>query len=249
MKKNIVLFFIVMSLLYAHQVLAQFTSGGVSYDTIKTTTKRVHPIGYGYINIGVAIPFSNPFTSNSTLTTSFAADYEGIGNMGGNIGFDVGFGGVYALNGINRHLIRQLDLGIAQNFNFTYLPWSYNTLGDPYTTYDYNGFMIVSTSLAPALIINPAPNIDLHIDVMYKLGFGVTFGGGFENDGTYIIRREDPGFSFYHGPTINFRYSALIIGFEGSFVGDYGTMDVNGGGYLTCGLPLNNFAIKLGVRI
>ena len=230
-------------------MFAQFTSGGVSSDTIKISTKRVRPIGYGYFNVGVAVPFSPTFTTNSTFLTTWNADYAGVGAMGGNVGFDVGFGGVYSLNGINKHLIRQIDLGICQSFNFTYLPWSYYSLGAPYTTYDYNGFMIISTSLAPVFIINPVPKIDLHIDIMYKIGLGVTFGGGFENAGTYIIRREDPGFSFYHGPTINFRYSALIVGFEGSFVGDYGTMDVNGGGYLNCRLPLNNFAVKLGVRI
>jgi hypothetical protein len=248
------------------QINAQFTKGGtyknyekyhVTYDTIKTvrtvatTGGQMEKVGYFFFNVGPAIPISKPFTRDPEPFGLIDADYGGYGGLGGSTGVDIGIGGVYGIPAINKHLVRQIDLAVYQSANFTYLPWTYASLGAPNDGYDYNGFMAISTCVGPAIIINPVIGTDFHIDFAYRLGLGVTFGGGFEDSGSSLVERDEIGYTFYHGPTLNFRYSILLVGMELSLLGDYGTTYISGSGsyYMQCAVPLNNFAIKVGVKI
>lgn len=259
---------IIISILFTStsvNINAQFTKGGtyknyekyhVAYDTIKTVRTvatsggQMEKVGYFFINVGPSIPISRPFTQTPAPVGSYDVDYAGYGGLAGSTGVDIGFGGMYGIPAINKHLIPQIDLAVYQSFNFTYLPWTYSSIGGVYTDFDYNGFMAISTCIAPAVIFNPIVGTDLHIDVAYRLGLGTTFGGGFEDYGSSIVERDEIGFTFYHGPTINFRYSFLLVGLELAFLGDYGTMYIPGFGgfYMQCAVPLNNFSVKLGVK-
>lgn len=61
-------------------------------------------------------------------------------------------------------------------------------------------------------------NNKLHVDVGYKLGINLTFGGGQElSSQDYEIWRDEVLPSFLHGPTIRFRYSKLLVGLDFNF--------------------------------
>lgn len=264
MKTKNTITILVLFLCFAIPMNAQFTKGGtyknyekyhVTYDTIKTnrtvtgSAGGMQKVGYMFINIGPAIPLAKPFTGTPTTSTSFYQDFNGMGALGGSVGVDGAIGGFYGIPGINKHLIPQIDLAVYQSLNFTYLPYSYESLGGLYSESDYTGFMALSTCIGPAVVLNPVKDVDLHIDVIYRVGLGMTFGGDMEWSGSSILYRDEFGVSFYHGPVIHFRYSALLVGFEFSFLGDYGSMTDNStspSSYFYNSTPLNNFAFKVG---
>lgn len=241
---------------------AQFTQGGtyknyekyhIQYDTIVTErtyteTNTMGTAGYFFINIGPAIPFG-PFANRPTTSTSFSQDYNGAGGLGGSTGFDIGIGGVEGIRGINKHLIPLIDLGVYNAANFTYLPWSYDDIGFP-SDQEYEAFMAINFSVGPALMLNPIKNVDFHIDLIYKIGLGATFGGGMTNPNYYFdIERTDVGLSFYHGPNLYLRYSFLMVGFELNLLNDYGYFSFYDGAnstYWSSSVALNSFSVKVG---
>jgi hypothetical protein len=263
MKKLFVILIILLGFTVA-KINAQFTKGGtyknyekyhVTYDTIKTNRTvtsqggGMQKVGYMFVNIGPAVPLSKTFMATPTTSTSYYQDFNGMGGLGGSVGFDGAIGGFYGIPGINKHLIPQIDLAVYQSLNFSYLSWSYENLGSPYSSYDYTGFMALSTCIGPAIVFNPVKDLDLHVDVIYRVGVGMTFGGDMEDYGSSILSRDELGATFYHGPIVHFRYSFLLVGFEFSFLGDYGSMrddSTPSSAYFYNSVPLNNFAFKIG---
>lgn len=108
--------------------------------------------------------------------------------------------------------------------------------------------------------INPLykDNNRLHIDVGYRLGGAVIFGGGQSSSYyDYAIARENflnP--VFCHGPTFRLRYSALYVGFEINLIKDktedgygydYSTTTTNYVGTMPSYVNLSNFSFTIGV--
>lgn len=243
MKKNISLIFLAapfLGLLPAH---AQFTEGGstksyekyrYSVDTIVTartiTNTTQLPQGrqsYFYFSVGLAAPLSTTFSQKADPNSSISDSYGGRDGMGGKIGGSFSLGGFYAFKSLNNKLIPLLDLGLAQNHTLGIHAYNWKNVNSFYSNdVKYNPFISFGSTLAPTVVINPLWKTGgkLHIDVGYKLGAAVVFGGGQEYDGydfTYLIEREN--FTkphFLHGPSIRVRYSLLFVGLDFNFMKD-----------------------------
>lgn len=271
---------IALTLLGAGVARAQFTEGGstksyekyryevdtvVTQRTITNTTQL--PQGrqtYFYFSLGLAAPLSSSFSKKADPNSSIPDSYGGLDGMGGTLGGSFSLGGFYAFKSLNNKLIPLIDVGLGQNHTLGIHAYNWRNVNSFYEDeVTYHPFLSFSSSLAPTVIINPLwkTGRKLHIDVGYKLGAAVVFGGGQEYDDydfTYRIERDN--FTkphFMHGPTIRVRYSALLVGLDFNFMKDntddayYMSSDDGSGGYSTSYFDsrtnLSNFAFHVGV--
>lgn len=256
---------------------AQFTEGGStkSYekyrykvDTIVTSRTITNSSSlpqrrqaYFYFSVGVLAPLASSFTAEPDPNSTLQDSYTGQDGMGGSTGGSFSIGGFYAFKKLNNKLIPLIDVGIGQNHTLGIHPYNWKSVNSFYESdVKFRPFLSFNSTIAPMAVINPLwkGKNKLHIDVGYKLGVGVVFGGGqvYTPYGyTYDIYRSDAGIvkpHFTHGPTIRVRYSVLMVGFEFNFLKDK-TIDAyeynidSNSGTFDSNTNLNNFTFNLGV--
>lgn len=225
----------------AVQTHAQFTEGGstksyekyryevdtlVTQRTITTQLPQVRQT-YFYFSVGIAAPLAKSFSQKADPTSSIPDSYGGRDGMGGKVGGSFSLGGFYSFKSLNNKLIPLIDVGLGQNHTLGIHSYNWKNVNSFYASdVSYKPFVSFSSSLAPTVVINPLwkTNTKLHIDIGYKLGAAVVFGGGQaydDYDYAYLIERDN--FTkphFMHGPTVRVRYSILVVGLDFNFMKD-----------------------------
>lgn len=217
-------------------LFAQHTKGGSkkSYDKyryttemqvtqreVKNNTYNNYRQSYFYMSVGPGLALSETFTSMPTINSSISSSYDGTDGMGGKkLGGSFSIGGLYAFKKLNDKLHPIIDIGLTQNHTLTLHPYSWsNLIGTQWESeVKTRDIFTFATSFAPTVTINPLykGKNKLHIDVGYKLGASLFFGGGQENTFTdyKVERNEFTTPVFYHGPSVRLRYSALFVGLD-----------------------------------
>ncbi len=167
-------------------------------------------ISFGYFSVGLMI--SRGITSEKpSPSTSIQQDFNGESGIGTDKGFEVDLGGIVGLYGLNKKLPHALDFGVLIAGGFTILPYSYKSLGLPYSEFTYNGFITGRFGVGPTLTLTPFRNSDFHLSGFYKVSAGGNFAGGYKYDGTdynTVTMKRDDDASF----TLIKSYGAMING-------------------------------------
>lgn len=167
-------------------------------------------ISFGYFSVGLMV--SRGITSEKpSATTSIQQDFNGESGIGTDKGFELSLGGIVGLNGLNKKLPHAIDFGILIAGGFDILPYSYKSLGLPYSEYTYNGFIKGSFGVGPTLTLTPFKNADFHLSGFYKVSAGGNFAGGYKYDGVdynAVTMTRDDDVSF----TLIKSFGAMIHG-------------------------------------
>ena len=278
MKKNVFLLSITLLVAFSFSGYAQFTEGGSvkNYEKYRykvnkrTITKSTNGLpqrrqSYFYFSVGVLAPLSAVFRADASPTSSISETYasENISDgMGGKTGGAFSFGGFYAFKRLNNKLTPLIDLGMGQNHTLSIHSYDWKNVNSFYRNdVSYRPFVSFASTIAPMVVINPLwkGKNKLHIDVGYKLGAAVIFGGGQygTSSASYeITRSEFLAPRFVHGPSFRVRYSALLVGLDFSFLKE-NTTDAfdyyysDGVNYINStfdsGVNLSNFTFNVGV--
>jgi hypothetical protein len=167
-------------------------------------------ISFGFFSVGLMI--SRGITAEKpSPTTTIQQDFNGESGIGTDKGFEFDLGGIVGLYGLNKKLPHALDFGILIAGGFNILPYSYKSLGVPYSDYTYNGFITGRFGVGPTLTITPFRNADFHLSGFYKFSAGGNFAGGYKYSGTdynEVTMTRDDDVSF----TLIKSYGAMIHG-------------------------------------
>jgi hypothetical protein len=136
------------------------------------------------------------------------------------------------LNGINKHLIRNIDIGLTYSYNISTLNFDWKTIQsgsnqlvtDLFADAKYRSFKMMGMGFGPSLTIIPNPKKpDFMTDFYFRVNGVMLLGGTMEaevtdtqNDVEYELYTENNDINFALSPTIGtmLRYKGFGFFFE-----------------------------------